>query len=76
TLLKAGVAAVMVVVLSVAAFWPNAGDGASPDQPASGMLGTEAEPSTDDSATTLDRDVTTDDRPPAGDDQLEPNPDG
>ncbi|MEM9663258.1 MAG: DUF456 domain-containing protein [Planctomycetota bacterium] len=76
TLLKAGVAAVMVIVLSVAAFWPNAASGASPDQPASGMLGIEAEPSTDDRSTTLDRDVTTDDRPPAGDDQLEPNSDG
>ncbi|MEO1535469.1 MAG: DUF456 domain-containing protein [Planctomycetota bacterium] len=80
TLLKAIVAGVMVVVLSVAAFWPNGQGGASPEQPPSGMLGPEAEPSTDDSATTQDtiqdRDVTTDDRPPAGDDQLEPDPDG
>ncbi|MEO0629280.1 MAG: hypothetical protein AAFY46_00950, partial [Planctomycetota bacterium] len=75
TLLKAGVAAVMVIVLSVAAFWPNGGEPASLELSPSGMLDIEAEPSTDLAPSTQDRDVTTDDRPPAGDDQPEPDPD-
>ncbi len=82
TFLKSAIAGIMAVVLTVGAFWGAIGtlgagpDEGSPSEAASGMLDAEAgaSPSGEVSAGAEpspnpdDRDVTNDDRPPAGDD--------